>query len=132
MKIIVSTTKILVFGGLILIFSMSCVSTNSKFNIATPLAVQKNPDKKIVIELEMNKETISDVVPIFAEWLDFNYTIFRGQNNYKKISIKLEGEYSIKELWEKLNKVMEVAQAKYTLIDNRLRIYPKNYNNLND
>ena len=126
MKNIISICKLLTICIAIFLFSTSCVSTNSQINAGTPISVQKYPDKKMEIELEMNKSTIFDITPIFAEWLNFNYMINRDASHYKTVTIQLKGEYTKKELWSKFNKIMEVAEAEYILKDNKLRIYPKN------
>ena len=125
MKNMISICKILTICIAIFLLSTSCISTNSQINVGTPISVQKNPDKKMEIELEMIKATIFDVTPIFAEWLNFNYMINRDASHYKTVTIQLKGEYTKKELWAKFNKIMEVAEAKYILSDNQLRIYPK-------
>ena len=125
MKNIISICKIFSICIAVFLFSISCISTNSQINVGTPIAVQKNPDKKMEIELDMNKVTIFDVTPIFAEWLNFNYMIHRDNTHYKTVTIQLKGEYTLKELWDKFNKIMEVAEAKYILTENKLLIYPK-------
>jgi hypothetical protein len=106
------------------LMTSGCLSFSS--SVANPEFLPENDNKKREIELNIDKGSLFDIVPVFAEWLDFDYIIFSDTANYKPVTVILKGEYTKRELWDRFLKVLEASKAKCTVEKRKVRIYPVN------
>ena len=103
-------------------FATGCSSSLS--SVKNPSFLEEEDNKKIEIDLNIEDGALFDIIPIFAEWLNFDYIIFSDTANYKPVTIILKGEYTKKELWDRFLRVLEASKAKCTVDSQKVRIYP--------
>ena len=116
---------------MILLCLTLCISIGFTTGCSSSLSSAKNPsfleekdNKKIEIDLNIEDGALFDIIPIFAEWLNFDYIIFSDTANYKPVTVILKGEYTKKELWNRFLRVLEASKAKCTVDNQKVRIYP--------
>ncbi|WP_302453486.1 secretin N-terminal domain-containing protein [Victivallis vadensis] len=78
--------------------------------------------EKIKAEFDFNGAAVTDVIPVFAELLKFNYLLDGKLNG--TVTLSLKDELTRRQLWELLRQVMQTSNIYLTKQDNMIHFRP--------
>ena len=78
--------------------------------------------EKIKAEFDFNGATVTDVIPVFAELLKFNYLLDGKLNG--TVTLSLKDELTRRQLWELFRQVMQTSNIYLTRQDNMIHFRP--------
>ena len=88
----------------------------------TPPKERFDGREKIKAEFDFNGATVTDVIPVFAELLKFNYLLDGKLNG--TVTLSLKDELTRRQLWELLRQVMQTSNIYLTRQDNMIHFRP--------
>ncbi|WP_337748364.1 secretin N-terminal domain-containing protein [Victivallis vadensis] len=88
----------------------------------TPPEERFDGREKIKAEFDFNGATVTDVIPVFAELLKFNYLLDGKLNG--TVTLSLKDELTRRQLWELFRQVMQTSNIYLTRQDNMIHFRP--------
>ena len=88
----------------------------------TPPEERFDGREKIKAEFDFNGATVTDVIPVFAELLRFNYLLDGKLNG--TVTLSLKDELTRRQLWELFRQVMQTSNIYLTRQDNMIHFRP--------
>ena len=89
---------------------------------ATPSDGRFDGREKIKAEFDFNSAAVTDVIPVFAELLKFNYLLDGKLNG--AVTLSLKDELTRRQLWELFRQVMQASNIYLTEQDNMIHFRP--------